>query len=86
MLDSMTAHLEDDVKSALKRVNSIPAVIPGGLMKLLQPLDISVNRSFKSKIREIWANWMEDREHSFTKTGQMRRAMYAGVCNWVVEA
>ncbi len=47
VLDSMSAHITDSVKAAIKRTNSIPAVIPGGTTKYLQPLDISVNCAFK---------------------------------------
>ena len=51
VLDSMRAHITDNVKAAIKSTNSIPAVIPGGTTKHLQPLDISVNRAFKVALR-----------------------------------
>lgn len=38
-------------KAKLKVFNSIPAIIPGGLTKVLQPLDISVNQSLKAVLR-----------------------------------
>ena len=35
------------------------AVIPGGLTKKLQPLDIAVNKPFKDQLRAKWENWMD---------------------------
>ncbi|KAJ4941028.1 hypothetical protein JOQ06_027315, partial [Pogonophryne albipinna] len=48
VLDSMRAHITDSVKAAIKSTSSIPAVIPGGTTKHLQPLDISVNHDNKA--------------------------------------
>uniref|UniRef100_A0A8C7WSV8 DDE-1 domain-containing protein n=1 Tax=Oryzias sinensis TaxID=183150 RepID=A0A8C7WSV8_9TELE len=84
--DSMRAHLTDAVKKQVKQVNSELAVIPGGLTKELQPLDIGVNRAFKVRLRTAWERWMMDGEHSFTKTGRQRRAGYATICEWIVDA
>ncbi|KAF4793588.1 hypothetical protein TURU_109839 [Turdus rufiventris] len=62
------------------------AVIPGGLTKGGQPLDISVIRSFKVKLRLLWENWMVEGKHSYTTTGRLRRASYATVCKWILDA
>lgn len=86
VLDSMRAHITDSVKAAIKSTNSIPAVIPGGTTKYLQPLDISVNRAFKVALRVQWEAWMTSGEKSFTKTGRMRKATFAQVCQWVLTA
>ena len=80
VLDSMRAHITDNVKAAIKSTNSIPAVIPGGTTKDLQPLDISVNRAFKVALRVQWEAWMTSGDKSFTKTGRMRKATFAQVC------
>ena len=76
----MRAHITDNVKAFIKSTNSIPAAIPGGTTKDLQPLDISVNRAFKVALRGQWEAWMTSGDKSFTKTGRMRKATFAQVC------
>lgn len=51
--DACPAHRVEGVKKLVKR-HSILAMIPGGLTKKFQPLDLSVNKSFKSKMRNKW--------------------------------
>lgn len=82
----MRAHITDSVNAAIKRTNSIPTVIPGGTMKFLQPLDISVNCAFKATLQVEWEAWMTSGEKSFTKTGRMQRATFAEVCQWILTA
>lgn len=48
--NSMHAHITNGVKNQVKRTNSLLAVIPGGLIKELQPLDIGVSRAFKAML------------------------------------
>lgn len=84
--DSMRAHLTADVKKLVKQMNCELAVIPGGLTKELQPLDIGVNRPFKVRLRAAWERWMTGGDHSFTKSGRQRRASYATICQWIVDA
>ncbi len=79
VLDSMHAHITPEVKNTIKTKNTIPAVIPGGLTKILQLLDVTVNCSFQAEIRKLWENWISSRIHHFTATGCMRRAIYAAV-------
>lgn len=68
VMDSMWVHITTQFKK-WKVFNSIPAIINGGLTKVLQALDILVNRSFKT-----------DWEHSFTATGRMRHATFRASC------
>ena len=51
VLDSFKAHLVDPVKRRFDEKRTNLAVIPGGLTKRLQPLDVSTNKSFKTKVR-----------------------------------
>lgn len=58
-------------------------MIPGGLTKKLQVLDISVNKYFKSLLRKKWEEWMIQRYHEFIKSGHIKRASYQTVCEWI---
>uniref|UniRef100_A0A1A8HE93 Uncharacterized protein n=1 Tax=Nothobranchius korthausae TaxID=1143690 RepID=A0A1A8HE93_9TELE len=48
--------------------------------------ECGVNRAFKVRLRTAWERWMTDGEHTFTKTGRQRRASYAAICEWIVNA
>jgi len=48
ILDSMKAHKTTKVLELMVKNQIIPAIIPGGLTKKLEPLDISINKPFKS--------------------------------------
>ena len=54
MLDSDPGHKTDDVKNKFHRSATLMAMIPGGVTKKLQILDISVNKSFKSRLQSKW--------------------------------
>ncbi|GFU86481.1 hypothetical protein TNCV_1418331 [Trichonephila clavipes] len=85
-MDSMKSHVSENVKNALKSASAKIAIIPGGLTKKLQPLDVGINRSFKSKVRKLWEQWMSDGEKNYTKTGKLKRASYENVSCWVLKA
>ncbi|KAG8239087.1 hypothetical protein J437_LFUL018808 [Ladona fulva] len=49
LLDSCRAHITPEIKCIVSKYSRM-AVIPGGLTKKLQPLDIAVNKPFKEDI------------------------------------
>ncbi|GFW43467.1 pogo transposable element with KRAB domain [Trichonephila clavipes] len=82
--DSMRAHIKNNVKAeAKKTIGAELSIIPGGLTKILQPQDISVNRSFKSRVRACWENWMSEGLHTCTKGGNMKCTSYTEVAECV---
>ena len=49
ILNSFCAHLVDPVKNRFSEKNTNLAVIPGGLTKKLQPLDVSIIKVSKTR-------------------------------------
>lgn len=49
--DSFRAHLSKPVCSTLRSINTECVVIPGGMTSMLQPLDVSINKPFKDRMR-----------------------------------
>ncbi|VDL62964.1 unnamed protein product [Nippostrongylus brasiliensis] len=85
ILDSARCHLTDSLRHLYKESSKI-AVIPGGLTKHLQPLDVGINKPFKDKMKEGWEQWMADTtKASYTASGRRKRMTYsevaALVCN-----
>ena len=57
------------------------AGIPGGCIGLIQSADVSWNRPFKSKIRELYDDWLENGTHTYTKQGNMRAVSKNDLCD-----
>ena len=85
--DQFRAHLTELVKEALKRDHqTTPAVIPGGLTSMLQPLDVSLNKPFKVNMKKLWQEWMSGGNAKLTPKGNFHRPDLALVVGWVKEA
>jgi hypothetical protein len=54
IMDSFSAHKTKRVKDMLKEHNFDLVMIPAGFTKYLQPLDLTFNRSFKSKLKDFY--------------------------------
>jgi hypothetical protein len=57
IMDSFTGHKTTEVKDACKRHDI--CMIPGGCTKYLQPLDLTVNRSYKCRLKDGYAKMMK---------------------------
>ena len=72
ILDMFRAH-KTDVKKLAKKINTSLAVIPGGLTSVLQPLDVSLNKPFKDKLKNMWSEWMIFGTCESTKGGNLKK-------------
>jgi len=85
ILDSAKSNLTDKVQKQIKKYSKI-AVTPEGFTKLLQPLGISVNKSFKNNLKIFWEDWIINDYHTFIKDRNMERAFYTNVCHWIIKS
>lgn len=66
--------------------NSDLCVIPGGCTSKLQPADVSWNRPFKSKLAELYNEWIFNRPVEKTKFGNHHAPNRALVLRWIKQA
>ena len=52
-LDTFWGHLTDEIKNKIHRLKSELVVIPAGMMSVIQPLDVSVNKPFKARLLDL---------------------------------
>ncbi|CAG8620819.1 7958_t:CDS:1, partial [Paraglomus occultum] len=86
VLDSFVGHITQSVKEKCRETNTVLGVIPGGLTSIVQPLDVSINKPFKDRLREKWRTWMATGEHSYTKAGNIKKPANDLMCRWIMEA
>lgn len=84
--DSYRCHISKTVKEEMNKLSIDKAIIPGGCTGLIQAADVSWNKPFKDKYRELYENWMQNGEKTFTKSGNMRSPTRLDVVNWVIES
>ena len=58
-MDSFRAHITDAVKKELRKANCDVAIIPGGCTSKIQPLDVSINRPYKSWMRCKFEHYLQ---------------------------
>jgi len=93
ILDSFRGHLTQEIGEACQSKNILRAVIPGGLTSKLQPLDLTVNKSFKSKLKTVYRRLIpklnetkvtnEQRIDMFTRA--LKEAWWTGVKKETIE-
>ena len=81
--DSFRAQLSKPVRSTLRSINTECVVIPGGMTSMLQPLDVSINKPFKDRMRAKWQNCMLAGQNSFTAGGGIRKVKLDEICRWI---
>ena len=84
--DSYKCHIHPATKQILKRKKVDPIVIPGGCTGLVQAPDISWNKPFKSKMTELYNDWLCSDKITYTKSGNPRAPSKSDLCDMVVSA
>ena len=61
LLDSASQH-QKEVLNAISNSNIQVVFIPGGCTSLLQPLDLTINKQLKEKIKASYLSWLNSKE------------------------
>ena len=78
VLDSFRCHKTPAVLEFLKKEQrTVPAIFPGGLTSILQPLDVAINQPFKDRITG---------EPVLTKMGRRKKVDLPTICNWILQS
>lgn len=86
IMDSMSSHKLLSVKRfLLDNTGTLVSIIPGGLTKLLQPLDLTINHVFKLFLRREWESWMRENIASYSG-GSMLKPTVTTICLWISKA
>ena len=86
VLDAVRCHRQDSVKGVLRNMNTDLAIIPGGMTSVLQPLDVSLNKPFKSNLRSKWNSWLDGQVLSQGCSEKIRRPRLSLMCTWIIKA
>jgi hypothetical protein len=69
VLDAFRGH--DSVKDQLRKMKTELVVIPGGMTSVLQPMGVSINKSFKNRLKQQYLTWIADSARELTETGNL---------------
>lgn len=86
VLDAFRCHTMPSIKEKLAGGNTNLVIIPGGLTRVLQPLDVSINKPMKDALRIKWNDWLSNGKHSFTTGGNMRAPTLVEIALWIRDA
>jgi hypothetical protein len=74
VLNAFKGHVTDSVKDQLRKIKTEFVVITGGMTSVLQPMDVSINKPFKDRLRQQYLTWIADPARVLTETGKIKRA------------
>ena len=81
--DAHDSHWTDDILLSVKENGHEVVGIPPRCTSYLQPLDVSVNAPFKAAVKDNYEQWIAQDDLPVTQQGNIKRASYDAVLNWV---
>ena len=84
--DSFECHMTDEVKKQLKEINVDLVIIPGGCTKYIQAPDVCWNKPFKTRVTELYHQWLSEGVHQYTEGGSIKAASRKRIVEWILDA
>jgi hypothetical protein len=85
VLDNFRGHMTERVKAKVNKDSDL-VVIPGGITKLLHPLDVVINWPFKVAFWQLYNQWMTTTKHELRSRTRMKGIPLPTVCEWILAA
>lgn len=85
IFDSQKAHTTKNFKEEVKKYFEI-AVVPTGMTKMLQPLAMCANKTFKEQMRKEWNSWMSKELEEYKTTKKMKPVTFVEICDWIINS
>ena len=82
VLDEYRVHKTKEVRQYAENKKTDLIYVPGGCASLAQPLDVSIDKPFKSNMRHMWERWTFDNLRGTARVHPSRQQ----VINWISEA
>jgi hypothetical protein len=82
LLDAYRCHMMALVTNKIANLGIEIIHIPGECTGLTQPLDVGINKPFKSRVRALWEEWMID---EINRTGLVYAPTHEDISSWVAE-
>ena len=86
LMDSFGGHRTEQIREACQATRTVRALIPGGLTSQLQPLDLTVNRSFKCKMKRYYRDVVEQHNKNVNTSAPARDERLRMLCGAVRRA
>ncbi len=82
LLDAYQCHMMASVTNTIAELGIKIIHIPGGCTGLTQPLDVGINKPFKSRVRASWEEWMIN---EINCTGLVYAPTREDISSWMAE-
>ena len=83
MINSFSAHENEEFLEAAKSHNIDTVLIPGGCTSKVQPLDVCLNKPFKSILRKNWLELIKSVVETDPNPSKLAAPSKELVCKWI---
>lgn len=85
-MGAFRGHLADRVRNMLRNKNTDLVIIPSGMKNHLQPLDMSVTKSFKHLVCKHNDACLNKNNHILTDSGEIKITSASVIVEWISKA
>jgi hypothetical protein len=75
-----------DIQKQMSDMSMDHAIIPGGLMSILQPAEVSVNKLLKDYVQRFYSELMAAGPYDLSPTGKTQKTLLKIICKWNIQS